>query len=290
MRHFFRTERLRRAGLAVVVARLLDERATAFNDRDLPLDLVVDAVTNEGNGVEILQLDLGAEVRGADGANRDIGVTAQLPLLHVAVGDAAVNHRRANRREIRVGLFGRVHRRIGDDLHERGAGTIVVDERIGRTVVQFADVFLEVDAGERNFFVLSHKVAGGSGEFDFDRATEADGLVVLGDLIVLRGVGIKIVFAVPLADRRDLAAEQEAGLDDGVERGLVHDRQRTGERKDDGIGERVGFVPVAGGNARKHLGLSLDLDVDFQTDDGFVVHFFRGRGPRNTRHTRKKYR
>lgn len=99
----------------------------------------------------------------------------------------------------------------------------------------------------------------------------------MGNLIVLRGVGIKIVFAVPLADGRDLAAEEEAGLDDGIERSLVHDRQRPRECEDDGVGERVGFMPVAGGDTGKHLGLSLDLDVDFQTDDGFVDRRWRGR-------------
>jgi hypothetical protein len=69
-----------------------------FDDGDLALDLVGDAVADEGDGVEILQLDLGAELGLADGADGDVGVAAQLALLHVAVGNAAVDHRGAERR------------------------------------------------------------------------------------------------------------------------------------------------------------------------------------------------
>jgi len=39
-----------------------------------------------------------------------------------------------------------------------------------------------------------------------------------------------------------------------------------------GSGERVGPRGRSPRNTREHLRLGLDLDVDFQTDDGFVVH------------------
>jgi len=139
-------------------------------------------------------------------------------------------------------------------------------------VVQLANVFLEVNAGERDGFVFALDVARRAGQFDLDGAVEANRLVELGDLVVLRRVGIEVIFTVPFADGRDVAAEKEAGLDDGVERGLVHHRQNAGQRKDDGIGERVRGLPVAGGHAGEHLRVGLDLDVNLKTDDGFVFH------------------
>ncbi len=47
VRHFLRAERLRGAGLAVVVARLLHEGAAGLHDSELAGDLVGDAVAHE---------------------------------------------------------------------------------------------------------------------------------------------------------------------------------------------------------------------------------------------------
>src|SRR5690606_27060683 len=131
-------------------------------------------------------------------------------------------------------------------------------------------------SGERDAFVYALNVAGGAGQLALDGAADADRLVVLGNLVVLGGVRVEVVFAVPFADRRDLAAEQQAGLDDGVDGGLVHHGKDAGQREHDGIGERVLRLPVAGGHAGEHFGVGLDLDVNLKTDDGFVLHLGKG--------------
>ena len=230
------------------------------------------AIADERDRVEVLQLYLGAEFRFADGTDGDVRVAAQLALLHVAVGNAAVDHRGPERRQVGERLLGRVHRRIGYNFHQRRAGAVVVDQGIGRAVVELADILLEVNPGERNSHVLAHHVAGGAGQLDFHRTAEADRLVVLGNLVVLRRVRIEIVFPVPFADRRDLAAQQQARLDDGVECRLVHHRQGAGKAEHDRIGQRVGLVSIARADAGEDLGAGLDLDVDLEPDDGFVVH------------------
>ena len=137
----------------------------------------------------------------------------KLALLHIAVGDAAVDHRLPERRQVGIGFLGRVHRRLGDNLHQRRAGAVVIDERTGGGMVELANVFLEMDTRERDFFVLAHDVARRTGQFDLDGTADADRLVELGNLVIFRRVGIKIIFAIPFADRRDFAAQHEAGFD-----------------------------------------------------------------------------
>jgi hypothetical protein len=53
----------------------------------------------------------------------------------------------------------------------------------------------------------------------------AQGEVVLGDLIVLRHVGIEVVLAVEECSLGDVAAQREADPDGRSHRGFVGDRQ-----------------------------------------------------------------
>ena len=155
-------------------------------------------------------------------------------------------------------------------------------------MIELADILFEMDARERNPLVLAHHIAGGAGQLDLDRAADADRLIVLGNLIILRRIGIEIIFAVPFADGGDFAAQHQARLDDGVERGLVHHRQGTGQRQHDGIGQRVLLVAVAGGRTREHLRPGFHLDVDFQADDGFVADWSGRQGRHGKGGTRQR--
>src|SRR5207248_1604720 len=67
----------------------------------------------------------------------------------------------------------------------------------------------------------------------------AERLVVLGDLVRLRVVGIEVVLAVEDGALRDLALEREAELDAVLDRCAVRHRQRAGERETDGARVRV---------------------------------------------------
>ena len=71
-------------------------------------------------------------------------------------------------------------------------------------------------------------------------AAAAQRLVVLGDLVALRQVGVEVVLAVEDRARRDLAAEREADHQAEVDRARVDHRQRAGQPEADraGVGVR----------------------------------------------------
>ena len=99
----------------------------------------------------------------------------------------------ADRRHVRLRELGRVglgaEDRLRDDLDERDAGAVVVDERVlgaldaaGRAadVRELARVLFHVGALDR------HREDAAVRELDLDRSLERDRLVVLRDLVVLR--------------------------------------------------------------------------------------------------------
>ena len=139
-------------------------RAAGGEDGRLALDLVAHGALDRAQRVDVLRLGAGAELRLAARAQRDVRVAAQVAALHAGVGDAE-RHARCRgwspRRPCaelgRVGL-GAVDQ-LGDDLDERHAGAVVVDERVlgaldatGRAadVRELAGVLLHVGALDRH--------------------------------------------------------------------------------------------------------------------------------------------
>jgi hypothetical protein len=206
----------------------------------------------------------------------DVDVAAHLALFHVGVADAAVDEDLLERGEIGEGFLGGGDVGFADDFHERGAGAVEVDAAGAVVEVErFGDVFLEVNADEADGFVGDEggvflRVLGIGEEVERDGAAEAEGLVVLGDLVILRHVRVEIIFAVELAALGDAAAEHFAGEDGFHNRLFVRDRQHAGhpeaDRADMGIDRAAELVFAAA----EHLGVGLELDVNFQADDGFV--------------------
>ena len=257
----------------------------------LLLELVLDRGLHGLEAVEVLDFD----DRSLDELavfhrqlNVDVRLKAHVPALHDSLGDA---EEAADVPELAAegdDLCAAGELRLGDDLEKGRAGAVVigdgaVDRRCPtptrRFVEQFARVFFEVSAENADacgFAIeidLALVVHGGN----VDAAIEADGEVVLADLVGLGKIGVEVTLAIPLGDRRDLALERKAHLDRHIDRGLVHDRQRAREREHGGVDERVGrdrFVLVrvelgAGGAwcAAEHLGARREFDVDFHADD-----------------------
>ena len=114
---------------------------------------------------------------------------------------------------------------MADDLHQRDAGPVVVDQRVARLVDApapahvggLAGVLLQVGPHD------AHPLATGK----LQPAIGIDGHVVLADLVVLGHVGIEVVL--PVKDRR-LHRAVEGGADpNGILHGpLVEDRQGSG--------------------------------------------------------------
>ena len=141
------------------------------------------------------------------------------------------------------------------------------------------DVLLEVDAGEADFLVFGGDgflgVLGVGEVVEGDSAAEAEGQIVLADLVVLRHVGVEVVFAIELADRANLAVQHEPGEGGEFERLLVHDRQGTGHAEADRADIGVGFRAVFHRAGAEHLAAGFELHVDFEADGGDVFgHWF----------------
>ena len=139
----------------------------------------------------------------------------------------------------------------------------------------FGHIFLEVDAGEADILVL-----GGDGFLGVLRigqvvegnaAAEAEGQIVLADLVVLRHVGVEIVFPVELAGVRNFATEHEAGQDGEPQGLVVHHGERAGEAEADGADVGVRLAAVFDRAGAEHLSAGLELDVNFEADGGDVT-------------------
>ena len=108
----------------------------------LALELGFDPALEEAEAVHVLQLGLGPQLLAAGRAHGDVGVDPQAPLLHVDVGDAELAHRLAQQARP-LGRFGGVAQvGLGDDLDQRRAAAVEVDQRGGGAVdpARVADV------------------------------------------------------------------------------------------------------------------------------------------------------
>ena len=162
---------------------------------------------------------------------------------------------------------------MGDDLHERDTGAVVVDERVVGTldpaggpshVGVLAGVFLHVGALDGD---------GDDGavlEFDLDLAFGRDGLIGLAGLEVLGHVRVEVVLAGEPAGLGDLAAERQTDLDRVLHTLLVDHGQGPGQAEGGGghVGVRSPAEGVGGGV--EHLGRGAEFDVDLDADDRIV--------------------
>ena len=141
--------RARLAALRIEQAGLLLDGAARLEQLDLAARLVLDRAADEAHRVQVLDLAARAE-RVARAAHRDVGVAAQVALLHVAIARAEVAQDRAQLAHDGDRLLGRADVRLGHDLHQRHARAVEVDQRrVGALIVQaLAGVHLDVQAGD----------------------------------------------------------------------------------------------------------------------------------------------
>ena len=137
----------------VVEPRLLLDGAAGVEDFGLALDLVFEGLFDKAEGVDVLDLDLGAERLLAAGTDGDVGIAAQRSLFHVAVADAGVEDDLLEAGEVLVGLLRSADVGLGDDFGQRRAGAVEVHVGFGVGVGEalmhgFAGVFLQVQAGD----------------------------------------------------------------------------------------------------------------------------------------------
>src|SRR5919107_1668422 len=264
-------------GLGIVVERGLLDTAAATQYLTLPLQLPRQAPLDEAEGVHVLELGLGTE-RAVGVANGDVGVAAELALLHVRLRDAdrpkdlfqLVGRRADGFRRWDVGF--------GDDLHKGCAAAVEVHQGADRAVhaAGGADVdvlgrvFLQVEARDADADLAL--VRG-----NLQVAARADRLVELGDLVPLREVGVEVVLPGEDGPLGHVAVEGQPRHDPEIYGLLVGDGQGPGVPEANGAGVGVGGLPVCDPATAEHLGLGRQVDVELQSYDRRVrtrfLHF-----------------
>ena len=201
----------RLATVVIPSTRLLIEFSSRLHKGSLALDLEGESAADSTDGIEILQLDLGAVFLLTDRSHGNVHIAAHLALLHVGIADFTVDKDLPECCEVGEGLFWGSDVGLRDDLHERGAGTVEINAAGSLEMETLRHILFEMDAGEPDL------LAGGRDRLlcilrigrlvQWDVASETEGLVVLGDLVVLRHVRIVVVLTVELADLGNITAK-----------------------------------------------------------------------------------
>src|SRR5690606_37631833 len=104
--------------------------------------------------VHVLDLHLRAEGGRPGRAERDVGVAAEVPVLHVRFADADVAQDLAEADQVVASFGGRSHVRLAHNLHERRARAVDVDQAVAfagngvGAVEEAGGVLFHVDAGD----------------------------------------------------------------------------------------------------------------------------------------------
>ena len=157
------------------------------------------------------------------GTHGDIGLAAHRALLHVAAAGADIAQNGAQLGQIVVRFVGAVEIGFGDDLQQRHARTVVVQQAVRRAIAadmdRFAGILLQVGAAQAND--LWPAVSARDGE----AAADAQRQFVLADLIALGQIGIAVVFAGKNRRFGNLRAQGQTGANGLLDGPLIDDRQ-----------------------------------------------------------------
>ena len=156
-------------------------------------------------------------------ADGNVAVATQLTLFHVAIGHTGLGEHGHERTQERFGLGGRTEVRFGDDLKERHARAVVVDQGAAAGVAELTHVLFEMGVVDADALMLAHHVAGRTRELDFDGATDDDREVLLRELVVLRVIRVEIILPIPRAAGGDVGADHQAEQDGFLDCLTVHD-------------------------------------------------------------------
>ena len=134
-----------------------------------------------------------------------------------------------------------------------------------KVVAELSRVLFEMGADDAN------RACAASSCHNVDLAVMAKRQVVLRNLVALGQIWVVVVLAIPLGVARDRTTERNADHHRHLNRGLVHHRQRAGQRAHHWIDQCVGRLVVMRrmrrvGHAGEHLGSGRELNVDLEAD------------------------
>ena len=221
-------------------AGLLHYMSAVFHDFDLAFHFILDGPFQRTERVQVFDFGTGTEFRCAFRHNGNVGIAAETAFLHFAVADIRVFQNRLQLLHIRAGFRGAAHIRFGYNLNQGYAGAVIVNcRRIGSAdgqaaVHQLAGIFFHMDAGDTDAFFLAV-------DPDINMPAQADGFIPLGNLVILRQVGIEVILTVHLIELLNVAVQGQTGADCEFNHPLVKHRQGTGHAQADRTHMGVGF-------------------------------------------------
>ena len=128
---------------------------------------------------------------------------------------------------------------------------------------QLAGIFFHMDAGDADAFFLAV-------DPDINMPAQADGFIPLGNLIILRQVGIEVILTVHLIELLNVAVQGQTGTDREFNHPLVQHRQGKADRAHMGVGFRAEFR----GAGAERFGFCFQFGMDFQTDDSNIIFHY----------------
>src|SRR5207248_3307526 len=137
--------------------RLLHDLPAALDLAHLLVDLVLDGLPHEAEGIDVLQLHARAQLFRAARPHADVRVAAEGAFFEISVVDPEIDQTEAQRLEVLARFFRGAQVGLADDLHQRHAGAVQIDEAAALAVDVLAGVLLEVDALERDGTETGHR-------------------------------------------------------------------------------------------------------------------------------------
>ena len=159
-------------------AGFLDDLAAVFEDAALALNLVLQGLEDGAEAIHVLDFGARSEGLAAHGPDADVGVAAEVAILHIGGGHAEELDERVQGGEILAGFLGRAQVGFADDFHEGDAGAVDVHQGVAIAAVAIGEmlhlgyVFFEMDALDAD---ASPVIADGGVAVDFEITFEGPG-------------------------------------------------------------------------------------------------------------------
>ena len=233
---------------------LLHHMAPVFHQLGLPFHFIFNGTFQRAERVQVFDFRPGAEFRGAFRHDGNVRVAAEAAFLHLAVADVRVFQDRFQLFHVGPCFRGAAHVRFRHDLDQGNARAVVVYRGgIGgadgeAAVHQLARVFFHMDAGDADAFLLAV-------DPDINMTAQADWFVPLGDLVILRQVGIEVILTVHLIEFLNVAVQRQARPDGKFHHPFVQHRQCSRHAQADGAHVGVGLRAEFRGAGAERFGL-----------------------------------
>ena len=228
---------------------------------------VRNSAANCGDGVHVLHLGANAKLIGSLGTDGEVHVAAHGAKLHAALRHLRETQQRTQALKVCNNLVGAGEVRLADDLDQRHARTVEVDQRgVGQRVVnELAGIFLHVDLLDAD---VLRAVLG----LDANGAVHSHRREPLGGLVRARQVGIVVALLVEGSGAVDVAVQHHASGHAQVNRALVGDGKHAGHTAASRAYVAVLLVTRAIRARAEDLGIGGQLYMNLEANDGFVTH------------------